>query len=115
MVSGTCLQGVIHQNDSLLLGPTSLGEFIPVAIRGIQRKRLPVQGVRGGQTASFALKKVKKLKLERERREREREREREERENGYYLDIFLSDQEESDQEGDGDGGSGARSRGLLGV
>ena len=58
MVSGTCLQGVIRHNDTLLLGPTSLGEFIPVTIRGIQRKRLPVQGVRGGQTASFALKKV---------------------------------------------------------
>lgn len=45
-------------NNTLLLGPTSLGEFIPVSIRGIQRKRLPVEQVRGGQTASFALKKV---------------------------------------------------------
>ena len=52
------MQGVIHFNDVLLLGPTGLGEFIPVSIRGIQRKRLPVQEVRGGQTASFALKKV---------------------------------------------------------
>lgn len=52
------MQGVIHQSDTLLLGPTSLGEFVPVAIRGIQRKRLPVQEVKGGQTASFALKKV---------------------------------------------------------
>ncbi len=45
-------------NDSLLLGPTSLGEFVPVSIRGIHRKRMPVREVRGGQTASFALKKV---------------------------------------------------------
>ncbi len=52
------MQGIIRQNDTLLLGPTSLGEFIPVVIRGVQRKRLPVQEVRGGQTASFALKKV---------------------------------------------------------
>lgn len=58
VVSGTCLQGVIHLNDTLLLGPTGLGEFLPVVIRGIQRKRLPVIEVRGGQTASFALKKV---------------------------------------------------------
>ena len=53
------MQGVVHLNDTLLLGPTGLGEFLPVVIRGIQRKRLPVSEVRGGQTASFALKKVK--------------------------------------------------------
>ena len=58
VVSGTCMQGVIHMNDTLLLGPTSLGEFIPVAVKGIHRKRMPVKEVRGGQTASFALKKV---------------------------------------------------------
>ena len=58
VVSGTCMQGVVHMNDTLLLGPTSLGEFIPVAVRGIHRKRMPVKEVRGGQTASFALKKV---------------------------------------------------------
>lgn len=58
VVSGTCMQGVIHINDTLLLGPTSLGEFIPVAVKGIHRKRMPVKEVRGGQTASFALKKV---------------------------------------------------------
>lgn len=57
-MSGTCMQGMIHLNDTLLLGPTGLGEFLPVVIRGIQRKRLPVSEVRGGQTASFALKKV---------------------------------------------------------
>ena len=45
-------------NDTLLLGPTSVGEFVPVAVRGIHRKRMPVKEVRGGQTASFALKKV---------------------------------------------------------
>lgn len=61
VVSGTCMQGVIHLNDTLLLGPTGLGEFLPIVIRGIQRKRLPVSEVRGGQTASFALKKVKGL------------------------------------------------------
>ena len=60
MVSGTCMQGVIHLNDTLLLGPTGLGEFLPVVIRGVQRKRLPVGEVRGGQTASFALKKVRR-------------------------------------------------------
>lgn len=61
VVSGTCMQGVIRMNDTLLLGPTPLGEFVPVAIRGIHRKRMPVREVRGGQTASFALKKVRRL------------------------------------------------------
>lgn len=60
VVSGTCMQGVISLNDTLLLGPNFLGEFIPVAIRGIHRKRLPVKEVRGGQTASFALKKIRR-------------------------------------------------------
>ena len=50
-------------NDTLLLGPTSLGEFVSVAVRGIHRKRMPVKEVRGGQTASFALKKVTQVSL----------------------------------------------------
>lgn len=63
VISGTCMQGVIRLSDTLLLGPTSLGEFIPVPIRSIQRKRLPVTEVRGGQTASFALKKIKRNQI----------------------------------------------------
>ena len=45
-------------NDTLLLGPDSLGQFQPIAVKSIHRKRMPVREVRGGQTASFALKKV---------------------------------------------------------
>lgn len=58
VVSGTCLSGVIRLNDPMLLGPDGVGCFLPVAVRSIQRKRLPVSEVRGSQTASFALKKV---------------------------------------------------------
>lgn len=58
VVSGTTLAGTIRLNDTLLLGPDALGRFAPVAVRGIHRKRMPVPEVRGGQTASFALKKV---------------------------------------------------------
>lgn len=58
MVSGTCLQGIIHLNDSLLLGPNAVGQFQPLVVKSIHRKRMPVTEVRGGQTASFALKKV---------------------------------------------------------
>lgn len=52
------MKGVINVNDILMLGPNSLGNFIPAAIKSIHRKRLPVKEVRSGQTASFALKKV---------------------------------------------------------
>jgi len=58
-VSGTTLRGLIKLNDTLLLGPDPLGNFLPIAVKSIHRKRMPVKEVRGGQTASFALKKVR--------------------------------------------------------
>lgn len=61
MVSGTTLKGVIRLNDTLMLGPDPLGHFIPIAVKSIHRKRMAVREVRGGQTASFALKKVSYL------------------------------------------------------
>lgn len=63
VVSGTCLQGVIRLNDTLLLGPDALGHFTPIAIKSIHRKRMNVSEVRGGQTASFALKKIKRSQI----------------------------------------------------
>lgn len=63
VISGTCLQGTIHMNDVLLLGPDPLGQFAPVAIKGIHRKRMPVREVRAGQTCSFALKKIKRNQI----------------------------------------------------
>ena len=58
VVSGTVLQGYIKLNDTLMLGPDPLGQFQSMVIKSIHRKRMPVREVRGGQTASFALKKV---------------------------------------------------------
>lgn len=58
VVSGTTLAGTIRLNDTLLLGPDPLGRFTPISVKSIHRKRMPVPEVRGGQTASFALKKV---------------------------------------------------------
>lgn len=63
VVSGTCLQGLIKLNDTLMLGPDPLGQFIPIAIKSIHRKRMNVKEVRGGQTASFALKKIKRSQI----------------------------------------------------
>ena len=61
VVSGTTLQGVVHLNDVLMLGPDSTGGFQPLPIKSIHRKRMPVKEVRAGQTASFSLKKVRGL------------------------------------------------------
>ncbi|XP_028266514.1 GTP-binding protein 1-like [Parambassis ranga] len=63
VVSGTTLRGLIRLNDTLLLGPDPLGTFIPIAVKSIHRKRMPVKEVRGGQTASFALKKIKRSSI----------------------------------------------------
>ncbi|XP_068606887.1 GTP-binding protein 1-like [Brachionichthys hirsutus] len=63
VVSGTTLHGIIRLNDVLLLGPDPLGTFIAITIKSIHRKRMPVREVRGGQTASFALKKVKRSSI----------------------------------------------------
>lgn len=60
VVSGTTLQGTVHVNDPLLLGPDAIGTFQLVPVKSIHRKRLPVKEVRAGQTASFALKKIKR-------------------------------------------------------
>lgn len=62
-MSGTTLKGVIKLNDTLLLGPDPLGHFIPITVKSIHRKRMPVREVRGGQTASFALKKIKRSQI----------------------------------------------------
>uniref|UniRef100_A0AAY4DSJ4 GTP-binding protein 1 n=1 Tax=Denticeps clupeoides TaxID=299321 RepID=A0AAY4DSJ4_9TELE len=63
VVSGTTLRGLIRLNDTLLLGPDPLGSFNPIAVKSIHRKRMPVKEVRGGQTASFALKKIKRSSI----------------------------------------------------
>ncbi|KAG5854003.1 GTP-binding protein 1-like isoform X1 [Anguilla rostrata] len=60
VVSGTMLRGLIRLNDMMLLGPDPLGNFLPIAVKSIHRKRMPVKEVRGGQTASFSLKKIKR-------------------------------------------------------
>ncbi len=46
VVSGTCYKGRVSLNDTLLLGPDLIGQFKPVVIKGIHRKRLPVKECR---------------------------------------------------------------------
>ncbi|KAJ3333425.1 hypothetical protein HDU76_008236 [Blyttiomyces sp. JEL0837] len=60
VVSGTVMGGIVHVGDSLLLGPDSTGQFHPTIVKSIQRKRVNVPCASAGQSASFALKKVKR-------------------------------------------------------
>lgn len=60
VVSGLMLKGTIKIADVLMLGPNKLNKFEPVVIRSIHRKRMPVEQVCSGQSASLALKKVKR-------------------------------------------------------
>ncbi|CEJ93147.1 Putative GTP-binding protein 1 [[Torrubiella] hemipterigena] len=60
VVSGIIKSGVIHEGDNVLIGPDSLGQFTPTAVRSIERKRLRVPAASAGQSVSFALKKVKR-------------------------------------------------------
>ncbi|KAK1597145.1 elongation factor Tu GTP binding domain-containing protein [Colletotrichum navitas] len=60
VVSGIVKSGVIHAGDNVLVGPDSLGQFTATSIRSIERKRLGVPAASAGQSASFALKKVRR-------------------------------------------------------
>jgi GTPase len=64
VIAGTVKKGVISTNTPLLLGPTvGDGSFQPTAIKSIHYKRLPAPKVVAGQTAAFALKKVKRSQV----------------------------------------------------
>eukprot|EP01026_Neomeris_dumetosa_P083875 TRINITY_DN9778_c0_g1_i8.p1 TRINITY_DN9778_c0_g1~~TRINITY_DN9778_c0_g1_i8.p1 ORF type:complete len:582 (-),score=67.91 TRINITY_DN9778_c0_g1_i8:226-1971(-) len=64
VVAGTMKGGCISTNATLLIGPDLTdGLFKPVSIKSIHYKRLPVHSVVAGQTASFALKKIKKQQV----------------------------------------------------
>ncbi|ROV90017.1 hypothetical protein VSDG_08347 [Cytospora chrysosperma] len=63
VVSGIIMSGVIHAGDDVLIGPDSLGQFTSTSIRSIQRKRIGVPAASAGQSASFALKKVRRKEV----------------------------------------------------
>lgn len=63
VVSGIVRSGVAHAGDEVLIGPDSLGQFHPTAIRSIERKRIRVPAASAGQSASFALKRVKRKEV----------------------------------------------------
>ena len=60
VVSGIVKSGVVHAGDTILIGPDSLGQFTTTNIRTIERKRISVPAASAGQSASFALKRVRR-------------------------------------------------------
>ena len=63
VVSGVVKSGVIHAGDAVLIGPDSIGQFTTTHIRSIERKRIPVPVCSAGQSASFALKRVRRKEV----------------------------------------------------
>jgi GTPase len=60
VVSGVVKSGVVHAGDTVLVGPDSLGQFTTTTIRSIERKRIAVPACSAGQSASFALRRVRR-------------------------------------------------------
>jgi GTPase len=63
VVSGIVKSGVIHAGDTVLIGPDSLGQFQTTNIRSIERKRIPVPMCCAGQSASLALKRIRRKEV----------------------------------------------------
>ena len=63
VVSGVVKSGAIHTGDTVIVGPDSLGQFTTTAIRSIERKRITVPVCSAGQSASFALKRVRRKEV----------------------------------------------------
>lgn len=63
VVSGVVKSGIIHAGDNILIGPDSLGQFTSTTIRSIERKRISVPACSAGQSASFALKRVRRREV----------------------------------------------------
>ena len=63
VVSGVVKSGLIHAGDTVLIGPDSLGNFQTTNIRSIERKRIGVPFCSAGQSASFALKRVRRKEV----------------------------------------------------
>ncbi|KAL8678814.1 MAG: hypothetical protein Q9224_000644 [Gallowayella concinna] len=63
VVSGVVKSGMIHAGDAVLIGPDSLGQFQTTHVRSIERKRIPVPVCAAGQSASFALKRIRRKEV----------------------------------------------------
>lgn len=55
VVAGSMLRGTVKEDEELLMGPTTIGQFLPVTITSIRRNRAPCRIARAGQGASLSL------------------------------------------------------------
>ena len=55
VVGGHLTTGMIRENDELLLGPSTDGQFLPVVMHSIQRSKLACRLVQAGQACTLAL------------------------------------------------------------
>ncbi len=60
VVAGTVLSGGLEVNQEVLLGPFDEGSFRKVRVKSIHYKRTPVRRVIAGQTAAFAIHRIKR-------------------------------------------------------
>lgn len=63
VVSGVVKSGVVHTGDTVVVGPDSLGQFQTTSVRSIERKRIQVPLCSAGQSASFALKRIRRKEV----------------------------------------------------
>lgn len=57
------MAGCVRPGDVPLLGPDSVSQFIPAAIKSIQRKRVNVDYAEAGQAVTLALKRIKRAQV----------------------------------------------------
>lgn len=60
VVAGVVKSGSITAGDTVVVGPDSLGQFATTSIRSIERERINVVSATAGQSATFALKKIRR-------------------------------------------------------
>jgi GTPase len=60
VVSGVIRGGSIKAGDTVVVGPDSTGQFATTKVRSIERKRIGVPNAFAGQSASFALRGLKR-------------------------------------------------------
>ncbi|EDO48451.1 predicted protein [Nematostella vectensis] len=65
VVLGTLTSGILHEGDTLVVGPLCSGHFQTVRILSLKRNRAPCRVVRAGQSASAALSGIERHELRR--------------------------------------------------
>ncbi|RCI16443.1 hypothetical protein L249_2470 [Ophiocordyceps polyrhachis-furcata BCC 54312] len=60
VVSGIVAAGVVRDGDAVLVGPDARGLFTPTVVRSIERRRIRARAAAAGQSASLALKKLRR-------------------------------------------------------